>query len=86
MKVTNIGKSRDFWFADFFLIILKSIGWYEFWLFLMCFIYVLVKVITDLKFYKRCFIKDGLQENYRLGLVDLKINGLERNLRLRLDS
>jgi hypothetical protein len=47
---------------------LKFIGlygfFYGFFLFLMCFIYVLFIVITNLKFYKRCFIKDDLQKHF----------------------
>ncbi len=58
-----------------------------FWLFWMSFINVLFKVITNLKFYKRCFIKDYLQKHlviiydgvlctkeiHRLGPIDVKI-------------
>ncbi len=36
----------------------------EFWLIRMCFINVLFKVITNLKFYKKCFIKDDLQKYF----------------------
>jgi hypothetical protein len=35
----------------------------DFWLILMCVINVLLKVITNLKFYKCCFIKDDLQKH-----------------------
>jgi hypothetical protein len=47
---------------------LKFIGlygfFYGFYLFLMCFIYVLFIVITNLKFYKLSFIKDDLQKHF----------------------
>jgi hypothetical protein len=36
----------------------------EIWLSGMFFIDVLFKVITNLKFYKRCFIKDDLQKYF----------------------
>ena len=66
LEITNIWqKSRDFWFVDFLLETFKihCLVWI-FLLFLMCFINVLFKVITNPKFYKRCFIKDDLQKHF----------------------
>ncbi len=52
----------------FFLRFLKSIGGMDFpmdfWLIWMCFINVLFNIITNLKFYKRCVIKDNLQKHF----------------------
>ncbi len=69
LEYTNIWqKSPDFCFAYFFLKFLEYNGGIDFpmdfWLFLMCFINVLFKVITNLKFYNRCFIKDNLQKHF----------------------
>jgi hypothetical protein len=36
----------------------------DFWLFEMSFIIVLFKLITKVKFYKHCFIKDNLQKHF----------------------
>jgi hypothetical protein len=36
----------------------------DYCLFGMCFIHVLFEVITILKFYKHCFIKDDLQKHF----------------------
>ncbi len=64
LEITNIRqKSRNFWFADFFLKIFKihRLVWifsFEFLVVLLCFINVLLKVINNLKFYKHSFIKD----------------------------
>ncbi len=103
-KSQTFGKRFEtFSLQIFFLRVWKSIDWYgfsmNFWLFWMCFINVLFKVITNLKFYKRCFIKDDLlkhfciiggvlctKEIHRLGPMDLKIYSLERNPRLWLNS
>ncbi len=63
VEITKIWqKSRDFWFADFFLEIFKfhRLVWIfpmDFWLFYICFINVSVKVFTNFKFYKHCFIQ-----------------------------
>ncbi len=73
----------------------------DFLLFWMCFNNVLFKVVTKIKFYKCCFIKDHLQKPFciiwwclvrmlplphRLGPMDFKIFNLERNLLLWLES
>jgi hypothetical protein len=54
-------KSRDFWFADFFLELFKihSLAWIL--IVLNLFHNVLFKVIT--KFYKHCFIKEDFRKN-----------------------
>ncbi len=58
-------KSLDFWFADFFLEIFKSICWYRFsYEFLVvskiCFITILFEVLNKFKFEKLYFVKDYL--------------------------
>ncbi len=68
-KSQIFGKSlKTFGFRIFFLEIFKSTGWYGFpygfWLFWMCFINFLFKFNINLKFYKRCFIKDDLQKHF----------------------
>ncbi len=68
----------------------------DFWLFCLCFINVLFKVITNLKFCKRCFVTSIVvylegdlcaKEIHRLGPMDLKIcsYSLEKNPLLWLD-
>ncbi len=56
LEITNIWQKWDFWFADFslgFKIPLACMDFpRDFWLFEMCFINVLFKVIINLKFYK----------------------------------
>jgi hypothetical protein len=78
-KSETFGKS-DFWFADVFLeIFYNPKAGMDF-------------PITNLRFYKRCFIKDNLQKHFcivdgvlcakkihRLGPMDLNIYSLERN-------
>ncbi len=65
LEIANVWqKSRDFWFENFFHENFK-IHWLV-WIFLsitvflMCFIIFLPEVINNLKFYKRCFIKEDL--------------------------
>jgi hypothetical protein len=58
-------KSQDFWFADFFLAIFKIhklvwiFGCFECVSSMFC-----LNFITNLKFYKRCFIKDNFQKHF----------------------
>jgi hypothetical protein len=60
LEITNIWqKSRILLVPGFFLRFLKSIGWYGFSVVLNVF-----KVINNIKFYKRYFIKDDLQKHY----------------------
>jgi hypothetical protein len=66
----------------------------DFWLFSICFINVLFKVITNFKLCKQCCIKEDLwkhickdgvlcaKEIHRLGPMDLKICTLAKNPRL----
>jgi hypothetical protein len=67
----------------------------DFWLFSICFVNFLFKVISNFKFYKQCFIKEDLwkhiclkdgvlcdKEIHRLGPMDLKIYTLAKNPRL----
>jgi hypothetical protein len=56
LEITNIWqKSGDFWFADWY-------GFsYGFLVVFNVFHQFLLEFITNLKFYKRCFIKDDLQ-------------------------
>ncbi len=60
----------------------------DFWLFWMCFINVLFKVITILNFTNAVYHPPPPQkkEIYRLGPMDFKIYTLERNPRQWLDS
>jgi hypothetical protein len=92
LEITNIWqKYLHFWFADFFLETLKILRLA--WIFgcFECVSSMFFKVITNLKFYKCCFIKEGLQmhfciiglclvrkEIHRLGHMDLKIYSIER--------
>ncbi len=103
-KSQTFSKSLETFGSRIFLLrFLKSIGWYGFsfgfLVVLMCFINVLFKFITNLKFYKKQFYQRHLQKHFcfiiwclvskeihRLGPMDLKIYKLERNPRLRLDS
>jgi hypothetical protein len=54
-------KSPDFWFADFFLEILKihRLVWIG-WIFVVSSMFVKLESHTNLKFDKRCFIKDHI--------------------------
>ncbi len=68
-EITNIWhKSQDFFFADFFSCYFKNphagmVFPMDFWLFSMCFINFLFEDITNLKFDKRCFIKENISKN-----------------------
>ncbi len=66
---TFVKSLQTFGLRIFILRFLKSIGWYGFSyrflvFFEISFIKVLFKVIANLKFYKRCFIKDDLQKHF----------------------
>ncbi len=99
-EITNIWqRSLDLWFANCFLGIFKihMLVWIFLWIF--GFQRVLFKVITNLKFYKHCFITDGFQKHFWIigwclerqrnpyaRPYGFKIFSLDRNPRLWLDS